>query len=97
MKKLILVALLLLGGCASNPPATNTAGMMENEAIPLDPLMECAANALRVYELPPKIAIMVSCYEEIHALEAWSIDFMERTGLTVEEVDYIIAEESANM
>ena len=95
MKKHYLVITLLLAGCAANPPVA-VDGTLENASMPLDPLIQCAANALRVYQLPPRIAITLACEREISELEAWTADFVERTGLTLQEVEYIIGEASAN-
>jgi hypothetical protein len=95
MKKLRLAVSLLIAGCAGNPPVVSD-GMLVNAAIPLDPLLQCASNALRIYELPPRIAITLACEREIDELEAWTAEFVERTGLTLEEVEYIISEASAN-
>jgi len=95
MKKLCLAFSLLIAGCAGNPPAVAD-GMLGNATVPLDPLLQCAANALRVYQLPPRIAITLACEREIAQLDAWTADFVERTGLTLEEVEYIISEASAN-
>lgn len=93
---LIVFFLSIMSGCASTPQAnTQISGMMENESMPLDPLLQCAANALRIYEVPPRVAIQLSCSNEIQALEEWAIELVARTGLTLEEVEYIIAEESA--
>ncbi len=71
------------------------ADILKTDSMPLDPLLQCAANAMRIYELPPRIAISVGCYEQIDALEQWSVQFMERTGLTIHEVEYIVSEASA--
>ncbi len=91
MKKLCLAVTLLIAGCASNPPVA-VDRMPANAAVPLDPLLQCSANALRIYQLPPRIAILLGCEREINELETWAIEFIERTGLTLEEVEYIISE-----
>ena len=91
MKKLGLAVLLLIAGCAGSPPVV-VDNRPSTAAIPLDPLLQCSANALRIYELPPRIAIMLGCERELSQLEAWALEFIERTGLTLEEVEYIISE-----
>ncbi len=95
MKKLCLAVSLLIAGCAGNPPVA-VERAPSTAAIPLDPLLQCSANALRIYELPPRIAIILACEQEIAQLEAWAIEFVERTGLTLEEVEYIISEANTN-
>ncbi len=95
MKKLFLTFSLLIAGFAGNLPVVAD-NMLQNASVPLDPLLRCASNALRIYELPPRIAITLSCEREIAELEAWTAEFVERTGLTLEEVEYIISEASAN-
>ncbi len=98
MRELCFAAALLTAltaGCAGNPPVA-VKSVSANAAVPLDPLLQCSANALRIYQLPPRIAIILACEQEIAQLEAWAIDFVERTGLTLEEVEYIISEASAN-
>ena len=95
MRALCFAMALLIAGCAGNPPvAVQT--MPASTAVPLDPLLQCSANALRIYQLPPRIAIILACEQEIAQLEAWAIEFVERTGLTLEEVEYIISEANAN-
>ena len=94
MKNLCLAMSLLMVGCASQPPVI-AESIPDNASIPLDPLLQCSANALRVYDLPPRIAISLACEREITELEAWAADFAERTGLTLEEVEYIISEATA--
>ena len=95
MKTLCFAIALLMAGCAGNPPAA-VQTMPASAAVPLDPLLQCSANALRIYDLPPRIAITLSCEREIADLEFWAADFAERTGLTLEDVEYIITEASAN-
>ena len=87
----MLFVLVLVAGCASNPPVSVTQ-VSTSAAVPLDPLLQCSANALRIYQLPPRIAILLGCERELNELETWAIDFIERTGLTLEEVEYIINE-----
>ena len=95
MKKVFLAVSLLLAGCSAQPIVIADAFIRE-DSMPLDQLLRCSANALRIYDLPPRIAILLSCEREIAELEAWAANFAEQTGLTLDDVEYIISEASAN-
>ena len=87
-KPFIATAVLLasLGATLSNA----SDGLFETTAVPLDPYLQGRANAVKVYDLPPRIAISLGCEQELADLEVWMLKFAARTGLTLGEVEYMI-------
>lgn len=89
MKKLFVTTAILLASHAGSPPAAADV-MFETATFPLSPYLQCRANAVQVYDLPPPMAISLGCQQELTELEGWVLKFATRTGLTIGEVEYII-------
>ncbi len=88
MKKPFIATTILLASHVGN--LSNADGLFETTAVPLDPYLQCRANAVKVYDLPPRIAISLGCEQELAELEGWMLKFVARTGLTLGEVEYMI-------
>ncbi len=89
MKRPFIATTLLLASHAGSP-SNASEGLFETGAVPLDPYLQCRANAVKVYDLPPRIAISLGCEQELADLEGWMLTFAARNGLTLGEVGYII-------
>ena len=89
MKKPFIATTILLASHVGNLSNASD-GLFETTAVPLDPYLQCRANAVKVYDLPPRIAISLGCEQELADLEGWMLKFAARTGLTLGEVEYMI-------
>ena len=89
MKKLLLSTAVVLASHAGGPSAASDA-LFEADTVPLDPYLQCRAHAVKVYDLPPRLAISLGCEQELEKLEGWMVEFATRTGLTIGEVEFII-------
>ena len=86
MKKHLAIATLLLASHAGSPPI-GADPLFGGAEVPLDPYLQCRSHAIKVYDLPPQIAISLGCAQELAELEAWTVTFAARSGLTIDEVD----------
>ena len=89
MNKRIAFTIVLLASHTGSVPAAGNL-LFEDTAVPLDPYLQCRYHAIKVYDLPPEMAISLGCARELAELEAWTLTFAARSGLTIEEVESIL-------
>ena len=89
MKKVLLTTTLLIASHAGGLHAASDVPFA-TVRVPLDPYLQCRAHAVKVYNLPPGVAISLGCEQELEKLEGWMLEFATRTGLTIGEVEFII-------
>ena len=89
MNKYLATTAFVLASHAAGPPAV--ADLLFGDAeVPLDPYLQCRSHAIKVYNLPPQLAISLGCAQELAELEAWTATFAARSGLTIGEVESIL-------
>ena len=89
MKKLCAITTLLIAGHVGNPAAAADL-LFEDAEVPLDPYLQCRYHAIKIYDLPPKMAISLGCARELAELETWTLTFSARSGLTIWEVERLL-------
>ena len=89
MNRRFVITMVLLASFSGSLPAAGNL-LFEDEAVPLNPYLQCRYHAVKVYDLPPEMAISLGCARELAELEAWTLSFAARSGLTIEEVESIL-------